>query len=380
MDVIPPSGTLGMFEKASALERSGKKIIHLDVGEPDFTTPKNIREAATTALDEGFTHYTSSYGLLELREAIAEDLRTKGVDVDPGREIIVTPGGKHAILCAILSTVNPGDEVLILTPAWPTYFVITRIAGAIPVGVSTSETYSLDKEALKESLSDKTKLIVINSPNNPSGGILTEEEMSVVADLANEKDLLVLSDEMYDRFVYDDMKQISMGSFSNLMSRTILINGFSKTYAMTGWRLGYAAAPREVIDNMLRIQQNSTTCPTSFAQKAAVASFRDPQDSLRRMIDEYDRRRRAAVRALNNIEGISCPMPKGAFYVFPDFSSFGLDSKTLTMRFLEEAGVSTIPGSVFAWEGNIRISYSTSLKNIVEGIKRIEELLEKISP
>ncbi len=380
MNVIPPSGTLDMLQKASSLERSGREIIHLEIGEPDFTTPESIRKAAAIALDEGFTHYTSSFGILELREAIADDLKTRGIDIDPEREIIVTPGGKHAILCAILSTVNPGDEVLILTPAWPTYFVITRIAGGVPVEVPTSETYFLSEESLKESVSDKTKLIVVNSPNNPTGGVLAKEEMNAVADLATEKDLLILSDEMYDRFVYDGVKQVSMGSFSNLMSRTILINGFSKTYAMTGWRLGYAAAPKDVINSMLRIQQNSTTCPTSFAQKAAVASFKEGQSSLGKMIEEYDRRRKAAVSALTDIEGIDCPMPKGAFYVFPDFGSFGLDSKTLAMKFLEEAGVSTTPGSVFAWEGHIRISYANSVENIIEGIKRIKGFLERMNP
>ncbi|MFX0097813.1 MAG: pyridoxal phosphate-dependent aminotransferase [Candidatus Hodarchaeota archaeon] len=378
MDVIPPSGTLDMFEKASELERSGKKIIHLDLGEPDFITPESIRKEAILALEKGFTHYTTSIGIRELREAIAEDLKTRDVDIQPEKEIIVTSGGKHAIMCAMLATINPGDEVLILTPAWPTYSVIIRMAGGIPVEVPTSGTYSLNEETLKKSLSDKTKLIVVNSPNNPTGGILTKEEMKAIADLATDKDLLVLSDEIYDRFVYDGEKQVSMGSFSDLMSRTILINGFSKTYAMTGWRLGYAAARKEIIANMLRIQQNSTTCPTSFAQKAALASFREGEYSVGRMIEEYDRRRKIAVSMINDIEGISCSLPKGAFYVFPDISSLGLDSKTLAMQFLEEAGVSTIPGSVFAWEGHIRISYATSAENIIEGFNRIKGMLEKL--
>ncbi|MFX1352130.1 MAG: pyridoxal phosphate-dependent aminotransferase [Promethearchaeota archaeon] len=377
MDVIPPSGTIDMFEKANQLEQSGMKIIHLDLGEPDFVTPKNIRKAAIMALEEGFTHYTTSIGIRELREAIAGDLKTRDVDIQPEKEIIVTSGAKHAIMCAMLATVNPGDEVLVLTPAWPTYSVIIRMAGGIPVGVPTSETYSLNEEGLKKSLSDKSKLIVVNSPNNPTGGVLTKEEMKVIADLATDKDLLVLSDEIYDKFVYDEMTQVSMGSFPDLMSRTIVVNGFSKTYAMTGWRLGYAAAPKEVIGNMLRIQQNSTTCPTSFAQKAALASFREGEYSVGRMIEEYDRRRKIVVSMINDIEGISCLLPKGAFYVFPDISSLGLDSKALAMEFLEEAGVSTIPGSVFAWEGHIRISYATSVENIVEGVKRIKGVLEK---
>ncbi|MFX0069249.1 MAG: pyridoxal phosphate-dependent aminotransferase [Promethearchaeota archaeon] len=377
MDVIPPSGTIDMFEKANQLEQSGMKIIHLDLGEPDFVTPKNIRKAAIMALEKGFTHYTTSIGIRELREAIADDLKTRDVDIQPEKEIIVTSGAKHAIMCAMLATVNPGDEVLVLTPAWPTYSVIIRMAGGIPVGVPTSETYSLNEEGLKKSLSDKSKLIVVNSPNNPTGGVLTKEEMKVIADLATDKDLLVLSDEIYDKFVYDEMTQVSMGSFPDLMSRTIVVNGFSKTYAMTGWRLGYAAAPKEVIGNMLRIQQNSTTCPTSFAQKAALASFREGEYSVGRMIEEYDRRRKIVVSMINDIEGISCLLPKGAFYVFPDISSLGLDSKALAMEFLEEAGVSTIPGSVFAWEGHIRISYATSVENIVEGVKRIKGVLEK---
>jgi len=379
MRLIKPSGTIAMAEKAREMERRGLKIYHLDVGEPDFDTSTYIKEAAIAAMKEGFTHYTSSRGILELREAIAEDLQKRRIDADPGSEILVTPGAKHAIYCACLSTLDPGDEVLVLSPTWPTHFQCVEIAEARAIEVPCGEDYSLDEEELKARVTGKTRMILMGSPNNPTGGVLSEEEVKAIVDIAEDHDLLILSDEVYDRLVYDGFKPLSPASLENGRDRTIVINGFSKAYAMTGWRLGYACAIREIIEAMTRIQQSTTTCPVSFVQKAGVAALRGPQDQVERMIEEYDRRRRFIVANLNEIEGIRCVMPKGAFYVFPDISGLKMSSSEFCLRLLEETGVSTTPGSVFGecGEGHIRVSYASDISTVSEGIKRIKEFVRR---
>ena len=382
MNVFKPSGTIAMAEKARELAKSGRKIYNLDVGEPDFDTPEHIKRAAIEALMEGFTHYTSSLGIIDLRRAIAEHLRNrKGLDVNPEKEIIVTPGAKHAIYCACLATLNPGDEVLVLTPTWPTHFTCVEVTGAIVVEVSCGETYSLDEEALKERITPRTRMIIVNSPNNPTGGVLSVSELKVIADLADDHDLLILSDEIYDEIIYDEFETKSMASFSNIKDNVILINGFSKAYAMTGWRLGYAVANETIIDAMNRIQQSTTTCPASFIQKAGIAALKGPQDSVRKMIEEFDRRRKYVVKALNEFPGVKCVMPKGAFYVFPRISKLGMSSFEVSMKLLEEEGVSTTPGSVFGkcGEGHIRLSYATSLEVIAEALEKIKSFVERYS-
>jgi aspartate/methionine/tyrosine aminotransferase len=382
MNVFKPSGTIAMAEKARELAKSGRKIYNLDVGEPDFDTPEHIKRAAIEALMEGFTHYTSSLGIIDLRRAIAEHLRNrKGLDVNPEKEIIVTPGAKHAIYCACLATLNPGDEVLVLTPTWPTHFTCVEVTGAIVVEVSCGETYSLDEEALKERITPRTRMIIVNSPNNPTGGVLSVSKLKVIADLADDHDLLILSDEIYDEIIYDGFETKSMASFSNIKDNVILINGFSKAYAMTGWRLGYAVANETIIDAMNRIQQSTTTCPASFIQKAGIAALKGPQDSVRKMIEEFDRRRKYVVKALNEFPGVKCVMPKGAFYVFPRISKLGMSSFEVSMKLLEEEGVSTTPGSVFGkcGEGHIRLSYATSLEVIAEALEKIKSFVERYS-
>jgi len=368
-----------MAERAREMERKGLKIYHLDVGEPDFDTPAHIKEAAIAAMKEGFTHYTSSRGILELREAISEDLKKRGIDADPNSEILVTPGAKHAIYCACLSTLDPGDEVLVLAPTWPTHFQCVEIAEARAIEVPCGEDYSLNEEELKARVTDKMRMILMGSPNNPTGGVLSEEAVKTIVDVAEDHDLLILSDEVYDRLVYDGFKPLSPASLEDGRERTIVVNGFSKAYAMTGWRLGYACASREVIDAMTRIQQSTTTCPVSFVQKAGIAALRGPQDQVERMIEEYDRRRRFIVERLNEIEGIRCVMPKGAFYVFPDISGLKMSSSEFSLRMLEEVGVSTTPGSVFGecGEGHIRVSYASDIETISESVKRIGEFVKK---
>lgn len=379
MKVIPPSGTMGMKEKADKLTREGKKILHLELGEPDFDTPEHIKQAAYQAIGEGFTHYGPGRGILELRKAISEDLEKRGIEANPETEILVTPGTKHAIYCASLATLDPGDEVLVLSPAWPTFYVCIQAAEARPVEVPTQEGYSLNEEELKERITNRTKMILVNSPNNPTGGALNKKEVRTVADLAGDHGFLVLSDEIYDRLVYDDFKPVSTASLEGMGERTITVNGFSKTYAMTGWRLGYAAANKEIIEAMGRVQENTTTHPATFVQKAGVAALKGPQDCVDQMVKEYDRRRKNIIKELNDIRGIRCPTPKGAFYAFPDFSALKKPSEEIVEKLLEEEGVCTTAGSVFGahGEGHIRFSYAASLNVILEAMEKLRNFVEK---
>jgi len=377
--MIKPSGTIIVAERARRMEREGHRIYHLDIGEPCFDTPGHIKEAAVRALKEGFTHYTSSRGIPELREAISEDLRKRRIDADPEKEILVTPGTKHAIYCACLSTLDPGDEVLILAPTWPTHFQCIEMAGARAIEVPCGENFSLDEEELKSRVTNKTKMILFSSPNNPTGGVLSSDEIKLIVDVAEDHDLLILSDEIYDRIVYDDLQPLSPMAIENGRGRTILVNGFSKAFAMTGWRLGYACACEEIIEFMSRIQQATTTCPVSFVQKAGIAALKGPQEPVEEMVREYDERRRFIYEKLSEIRGVRCTMPKGAFYIFPDISSLGISSLDFSIRLLEKMGVSTTPGSVFGrcGEGHVRISYSSDMETIREGVERIKEFIEE---
>jgi len=379
MRLVKPSGTISMAEKAREMERSGRKVYHLEIGEPDFDTPQHIIEAAFEAIRRGSTHYTSSRGIIELREAICEDLERRGVEADPRKEVIVTPGAKHAIYCACLATLDRGDEVLVLAPTWPTHYQCIEIAEARGLEVPCGDDYNLTEEVLKENITRKTKMILVNSPNNPTGGVVDESGLRVIADLALDHNLLVLSDEIYDRIVYDGLELKSIASFEKLRERIIVINGFSKTYAMTGWRLGYAFADKDIVEAMDRIQQSTTTCPVSFIQKAGVIALRGPQQSVYAMVEEYDRRRRFLVEQLNRIPGVQCVMPKGAFYVFPDVSSLKMPSFEVCSRLLQEEGVSSTPGSEFgkSGEGHLRLSYATSLETISEAIRKIKEFITR---
>ncbi|KPV65328.1 MAG: Aspartate aminotransferase [Candidatus Bathyarchaeota archaeon BA1] len=379
MMILQPSGTISVMEKAERMVREGRRIFHLEIGEPDFGTPEHIKKAAYEALQGGFTHYTSSRGVLELREAISEDLKGRGIEAEPKNEIIVTPGAKHAIYCACHATLNPGDEVLVLSPAWPTYHTCAQAAGAKSIEVATAGDYRLDEEALKEEITDKTRMIVINSPNNPTGGVLSEEEIKSIADIAEDHNLWVLSDEIYDRLVYDGFVVKSVASFYGVRERTITVNGFSKAYAMTGWRLGYAVANKEVIEAMATMQQATTTCPASFVQKAAIAALNGPQDCVEKMVREYDERRANLVKKLNEISGISCAMPKGAFYAFPDLSILKMPSEEIADKLLVEEGVCSTAGSVFGrlGEGHIRLSYAASLQTILEAVERLKQFVER---
>jgi len=377
MQMIEPSGTIAMAEKASEMRQAGHKILNLDVGEPDFDTPEHIKQAAVNAIRSGFTHYTSSKGMLDLRQSIAEDLATRNIKANPETELIVTPGGKHALYCACLATLDPEDEVLVLSPTWPTHFQCVKMAEGRVIEVPCGSSYSLDEESLKSRITSKSKMILVNSPNNPTGGVMNPHEIKVIVDLAVDHNLFILSDEIYDRIVFDNFRIQSPASYDCARERCIVINGLSKAYAMTGWRIGYAFADKDIIEAMVRIQQSTTTCPASFVQKAGVAALKGPQDSIQKMVQEYDRRRKFIVNHLNDIPGLSCNMPKGTFYVFPDIKELKFTSLEFCSKLLQEQGVSITPGSVFgeSGEGYIRLSYATNLETIEEAVKKIKTFI-----
>ncbi|MEM4700113.1 MAG: pyridoxal phosphate-dependent aminotransferase [Candidatus Nezhaarchaeales archaeon] len=379
--LLPPSETLTVLEAVKELMSKGVDVVRFDVGEPDFDTPSFIKEAAKRALDEGHTHYVQSRGIPELRAAIAEHVKSElGISVDPEREVIVTPGAKFALLAAVMSLASAGDEVIILTPQWPTFKACVMVAGARPVEVPVDLPYRLREEDLKEAITPRTRAIMINTPNNPTGGVMPLEDLKAIADLAVDHDLAVISDEIYRALVYGGRRHVSIATLPGMFERTVVVDGFSKTYAMTGWRLGWALGPREVIDAMVKIQQASTTHPTSFVQLAGVAALRGPRSFVEEMVREYDRRRRAMVEALRRIEGVKCEEPEGAFYAFPDFSSLGLSSAELSRRLLTEAHVSSVPGGAFGrgGEGRLRLAYTVGVDRILEGVRRIGAFVERV--
>ena len=378
-------GTEGAFEvlmKARGLERRGERVIHLEIGEPDFDTPRNVKEAGKRALDEGWTHYTSPAGILELREAIADRIReTRGVEVDPSKEVVVMPGAKPCIFASILALIDPGDEVLIPSPGYPIYESVVRFVGAKPVLIPLKEEreFRLDLEELKEKIGDRAKALIINYPNNPTGANLTDEDVRAIAEIANDHDLWVISDEIYSEIVYDGGFRSPI-SEPGMKERMILIDGFSKTYSMTGWRLGYAISTPEVVERLIRLQINMTSCPAAFAQVAAIEALRGPQDEVKEMVRTYRRRRDLMVSRLNSIPGFRCVVPKGAFYAFPNVKEFGMSSRELMEYLLEKAHVATLNGDAFGLygEGYLRLSYATSVENIEEGIARIKEAVNSL--
>ena len=377
MERIPPSGTLKMFELANRLESEGRRIFHFQVGQPDFPTPDNIVKAGIEALKQGFTRYTPVRGISPLLEAIESLYGRRGIEIDGGKNVIVTPGAKMALFQGFLSTLDAEDDVLLLAPAWPTYRVMIRAVGAKPVDVNTGAGFDLDEEHLKHAVGRTVSSLIINTPNNPTGGVLSKEQMKFIYDLAEDHDFVIFSDEIYEDLVYDGYKQTSMLEVDTTLERTLIINGVSKSYAMTGWRLGFAIGNEETIDNMVRIQQNTTSCATSFVQHAGVEALTGDQSSITHMRSEYQKRRDLVTKLFNKIPGVTCLNPKGAFYVFPDFSAVGLSSQTLAELFLKKAGVCTTPGIVFGkkYDNHLRFSYSASLTDIKEGIAILKDFL-----
>ncbi len=380
MERIPASGTLKMFELAKKLEAKGRKIYHFEVGEPDFPTPANVVEAGIKALNEGHTRYVSSRGSPPLLDAIADYYNQRNIKIKPQENIIVTPGAKMSLFNGIVATIDRGDEVLCLSPAWPTYRVMIRMVGAKPVDVPMSPDFQLDEEALKNAMTRTVTALIINSPSNPTGGVLAKEHLKIIYDLACDHDFVVFSDEIYESLVYDGFRQTSMLDVDPDMKRSLIINGFSKSYAMTGWRLGYALGNSQTISNMIRIQQNTTSCAAGFSQLAAVEALKGDQASIEKMRLAYQERRDIMTQMFCDMDGVSCISPKGAFYVFPNFSEYNLSSTTLAELLLKKIGVVGTPGVAFgkAYDSHLRFSYSASMSDIQEGITKLREYLPSL--
>jgi len=377
-------GTETAFEvlnKARALERQGKSIIHLEIGEPDFDTPPNVVEAAVDALHKGWTHYGPSAGLPDLRQALAEYVsRTRGVKVTPD-EVVVVPGGKPIIFFSILSLVDDGDEVIYPNPGFPIYESMINYVGgrAVPIALREERAFSLDVNELAALISDRTKLIIINSPQNPTGGVLSRRDIEQVANVIGDRNIMVLSDEIYSRLLFDGGEHFSIMSVPGMRERTILLDGFSKTYAMTGWRMGYGVMRADLAAHMTRLMTNSNSCTASFTQVAGIEAIRGDQSSVDQMREEFQRRRDIVVAGLNKIKGFSCRMPKGAFYVFPNISKTGWKSKALADALLEQAGVAALSGTAFGeyGEGFLRFSVANSMENLQLALERIDQWTRK---
>ena len=377
-------GTETAFEvlnKARALERQGKNIIHLEIGEPDFDTPRNVVEAGVDALRQGWTHYGPSAGLPELRQAIAEYVsQTRGVMVT-SEEVVIVPGGKPIIFFAVLALVDEGDEVIYPNPGFPIYESMVNYAGgrAVPIHLREERDFSLDIDELAALINDRTRLIILNSPQNPTGGVLDRREIEQIARAIGDRNILVLSDEIYSRLVFDGGEHFSIMSVPGMQERTILLDGFSKTYAMTGWRMGYGVMRPDLSAQITRLMTNSNSCTASFTQVAGIEAIRGDQTSVDRMREEFQRRRDVFVAGLNQIKGFSCRMPRGAFYVFPNITATGRKSKPLADALLEQAGVAALSGTAFGafGEGYLRFSVANSLENLQQALERIEEWTAK---
>ncbi|MYC30136.1 MAG: pyridoxal phosphate-dependent aminotransferase [Chloroflexi bacterium] len=377
-------GTETAFEvlaKARALEAQGREIIHLEIGEPDFDTPKHIVEAGVRALQEGYTHYGPTPGLPELREAVARNSReVRGIDTDPG-QVVVTPGAKPIMFYVILALAEPGAEVIYPNPGFPIYESMIRFSGATPVPMQLLEEkdYHPDLDDLASKITDKTRLIIVNSPENPCGSALSREELETVANLARGRNLYVMADEIYKDILYTG-EHFSIAAFPDMAKQTVILDGFSKSYAMTGWRLGYGIMPEELVPHITRLAVNSVSCAASFSQRAAVAALDGPQDEVQAMAAEFAQRRRLITDGLRNIPGINCPEPEGAFYAFPSIRETGISSSEFEERALNEAGVALLSGSAFGayGEGYVRLSYANSQENIQKALDRLGEFVKTL--
>jgi aspartate/methionine/tyrosine aminotransferase len=371
-------GTETAFEvlnKARALEREGKSIIHLEIGEPDFDTPSNVIEAAVDALHNGWTHYGPSAGLPELRQTIAEYVsHTRGVKVTP-EEVVVVPGGKPIIFFTIMALIDEGDEVIYPNPGFPIYESMIRYVGGQAVSIQLREDrdFSVDVDEFAALITDRTKLIILNSPHNPTGGVMQRRDVEQLAKIIGDRNILVLSDEIYSRLLFEG-EHFSIMSVPGMQERTILLDGFSKTYAMTGWRMGYGVMRPDLAAHITRLMTNSNSCTASFTQMAGIEALRGDQSSVDSMCSEFKRRRDVVVAGLNKIKGFSCRMPKGAFYVFPNITKTGWKSKPLADALLDQAGVAALSGTAFGefGEGYLRFSVANSLENLQLALERID--------
>jgi len=372
------SETMRISKLASSMEAEGRDIISLAVGEPDFDTPDFIVEEAYKAMKEGFTHYTTPQGIPELREAITEKSNNFN-DLDYKKENVLVTPTKQALFMSILAHLDDGAEAIITDPSWVSYAPMIKFADGIPrrLPLIEEEDYSLDIETLNERISSRAELIVLNSPSNPTGMTIPEKDLKAIADIAIDNDLLVVSDEVYENLIFEG-EHISIGSLDGMRERTITISGFSKSYAMTGWRLGWLLANENLLENIIKIQTHSITCATSFAQKAGVAAIKEGDKVINKMLQKYKKRRKIIVEGLNKIDGFQCKKPNSTFYTFPRFD-FDMDSMELALHLLKEAKVATTPGSAFGDQGenHLRMSFANSSENIKEALDRIEEAIEK---
>lgn len=382
MDRTGTETAFEVFAMAKEIEKTGAKVTHFEMGEPDFDTPENIKNAACKALANGYTHYTAAPGLLELRQAVAEYVSEDvGVDINPEKEVMVMPGAKPGLFTGILATANAGDEVIMPNPAFPIYESVTNLVRAKPVPIPLKEEneFRLNPADVRKKVTKKTKLLILNTPHNPCGSSLMKNEMEEIAEIAKEHNLWVMSDEIYSKIIYEG-QHYSMLSIPGMKERTIMIHGFSKTYAMTGWRLGYAIGDAKVIANMTRLQVNIASCAAAFSQIAGIEALRGPQDAVSMMTAEYGKRRDSIVRALNSIKGLTCKKPTGAFYVFPNIRKTGMKSKDLMLHLLNNAHVAAVHGTAFGkyGEGYLRFSYATSLDNIKIGMEKVKAAVEEL--
>jgi aspartate/methionine/tyrosine aminotransferase len=380
MSRIGSESAFEVLARARALERQGKNIIHLEIGEPDFPTPKHVIEAGQRALDEGWTKYGPTPGFPEFREAIAHYIsQTRGVRAD-AESVCVVPGGKPIMYFTMMALLESGDEVIYPDPSFPIYESVIRFLGAKPVPVPLLESrgFSFDLEVLRDRLSDKTKLLILNSPANPTGGVMSREDVKRIAELVRDRDLIVLSDEIYSRIWYET-EPTSITRFGDMLEKTVILDGFSKTYSMTGWRLGYGVMPHWLADAVNLLTVNSNSCTASFTQRAGIAALEGPQDCVTAMVTEFRRRRDVMVRGLNEIPGIRCSLPAGAFYAFPNVTGTGMSSKALADLLLNEAGVACLCGTAFGQHGDgyLRFSYANSMANILEAIERIRRVADR---
>jgi len=370
-----------MLAKARALESQGKEVIHLEIGEPDFATPSNVIEKGVECMRAGMTKYTPSPGTVEARQVIADYIgRTRGYTVEP-EEVVMTAGGKPIMFYSILAVVNPGDEVIYPNPGFPIYESVINFAGGIPVPIPLREEneFRMDIQELKSLITDKTKMLIINTPQNPTGGMLTQQDLKDIAELIADRNIVVLSDEIYENIVYEG-KSHSLTSLPGMREKTIILNGFSKTYAMTGWRAGYGVMPKELAFHISKLVTNSTSCLAGFTQMACIEALTGPQEEVKNRVEQFRIRRDSIVDGLNSISRVSCLKPKGAFYAFPNIKQFGKPSIEMADYLLYEAGVATLGGSSFGsyGEGYLRISYANSLDNIEKAVERISQALRKL--
>jgi aspartate/methionine/tyrosine aminotransferase len=382
MKKIPFTGIRRVMEQAIKLEAEGKSVVHFEIGQPDFDTPEHIKQAAKDALDKGIVKYTSNFGLLQLRQKIAEKLQDiNNLRVDPNTEIMVTVGGEEAVGAILLSLLDPGDEVLVTDPGYIPYYSLVHLASGIPVPVPLIEEkgYAYDYDALERAVTPRTRMLILNSPNNPTGAMFDKDNLAKLAEFCERNNLLVLADEAYEQMVYDGEKHVSFATLPNMKERTITVQSFSKTYSMTGWRIGYIVASKEINSVIVRAHQNLVLCATSFAQAGAIAALTGSQEPLKNMVNEFSKRRNLLYQGLNDL-GIPCHKPQGAFYLFPNISEFGMGSSEFADYLLSKYGVASVPGVEFGQcgEGHLRISYANSYANCQEGLRRIQKAVEEL--